>query len=110
MDRDAFRRLYERYSGHVYGRCRFLLKDEDAARDAVQDVFLKAMDHGSGFRNEAQPSTWLLRIATNHCLNILRMNQNKTRQAVAEGPSHRAAAGTLESGPCRTPPDRAAGP
>jgi RNA polymerase sigma factor (sigma-70 family) len=85
MDRDALRLLYERYSAHVYGRCRFLLKDEDAARDAVQDVFLKAMDHGSGFRNEAQPSTWLIRIATNHCLNVLRMSHNKTRQAVADG-------------------------
>src|SRR6185437_7902429 len=78
-------RLYERYSGHVYGRCRFLLKDDEAARDAVQEVFLKAMDHGSGFRHEAQPSTWLIRIATNHCLNIIRMQRNKTRQAVAEG-------------------------
>jgi RNA polymerase sigma-70 factor (ECF subfamily) len=85
MDRDAFRQLYERYGSHVYGRCRFLLKDEEAARDAVQEVFLKAMDHHDGFRNEAQPSTWLIRIATNYCLNVIRMNRNKTRQAVAEG-------------------------
>ncbi len=85
MDRDALRQLYERYAGHVYGRCRFLLKDEDAARDATQEVFLRAMDHGSAFRNEAQPSTWLIRIATNYCLNVIRMNQNKTRQAVADG-------------------------
>lgn len=85
MDRDFLRQLYERYGSHVYGRCRFLLKDEDQARDAVQDVFLKAIEHGDGFRKEAQPSTWLIRIATNHCLNVLRMQQNKTRQAVAEG-------------------------
>jgi RNA polymerase sigma-70 factor (ECF subfamily) len=85
MDRETLRQLYERYGSHVYGRCRFLLKDEDAARDAMQDVFMKVMDHGDRFRHEAQPSTWLIRIATNHCLNVLRMNQNKTRQAVAEG-------------------------
>jgi RNA polymerase sigma-70 factor (ECF subfamily) len=85
MDRDAFRQLYERYASHVYGRCRYLLKDEEAARDAVQEVFLKAMDHQAAFRNEAQPSTWLIRIATNYCLNVIRMNRNKTRQAVAEG-------------------------
>ena len=85
MDRETFRQLYERYGSHVYGRCRFLLKDEEQARDAVQEVFLKAMDHEAGFRNEAQPSTWLIRIATNYCLNIIRMNRNKTRQAVADG-------------------------
>jgi RNA polymerase sigma-70 factor (ECF subfamily) len=85
MDRDTLRQLYERYGSHVYGRCRFLLKDEEAARDAVQEVFLKALDHGDGFRNEAQPSTWLVRIATNHCLNVIRMNRNKTRQAVSDG-------------------------
>jgi RNA polymerase sigma factor (sigma-70 family) len=85
MDRETLRQLYERYGPHVYGRCRFLLKDEEQARDAVQEVFLKAMDHGSGFRNEAQPSTWLIRIATNYCLNLIRMNRNKTRQSVADG-------------------------
>lgn len=85
MERDALRQLYERHAGQVYGRCRFLLKNEDDARDAVQDVFLKAMDHGDGFRSEAQPSTWLIRIATNHCLNVIRAQRNKTRQAVAEG-------------------------
>jgi RNA polymerase sigma-70 factor (ECF subfamily) len=85
MDRDTLRQLYERYGGHVYGRCRFLLRDEDAARDAVQEVFLKAIDHGAAFRQEAQPATWLIRIATNHCLNVIRMQRNRTRQAVAEG-------------------------
>jgi RNA polymerase sigma-70 factor (ECF subfamily) len=69
----------------VYGRCRYLLKDEDDARDAVQEVFLKAMDHGAGFRKESQPSTWLIRIATNYCLNVIRMQRNKTRQSVADG-------------------------
>jgi len=85
MDRDAFRQLYERHASHVYGRCRFLLKEEEAARDAVQEVFLRALDHGDEFRHESQPSTWLVRIATNHCLNVLRMQQNKTRRGVAEG-------------------------
>lgn len=85
MDRDALRSLYERHAGHVYGRCRYLLKDEDAARDATQDVFLKALEHGEAFRGDAQASTWLIRIATNHCLNVIRLNRNKTRQAVAEG-------------------------
>lgn len=85
MDRRTLHTLYERYGAHVHGRCRYILKDEDAARDATQDVFLKVAEHGTDFRAESQWSTWLIRIATNHCLNVVRMRRNKTRVAVAEG-------------------------
>jgi RNA polymerase sigma factor (sigma-70 family) len=66
------RELYSRYGGAVYGRCRYLLKDPTAAEDAMQDVFAKALEHYDGFRAEASPLTWLMRIATHHCLNVLR--------------------------------------
>ena len=38
----------------------------------MQDVFAKAMGNLSGFRSEASPLTWLMKIATNHCLNHIR--------------------------------------
>jgi len=64
--------LYERYAHRVYARCRYVLRDEAAAEDAMQEVFMKAHKNLKNFRNEASPLTWLNRIATNHCLNILR--------------------------------------
>lgn len=64
-------RLYERYGHLVTARCRYLLKDPEAARDATQEVFVKAMRALDAFRGEAAPHTWLLRIATNHCLNVI---------------------------------------
>jgi RNA polymerase sigma-70 factor, ECF subfamily len=64
--------LYSTYGGAVFQRCRFLLKDPTAAEDAMQDVFAKAMVNEASFRGEASPMTWLLTIATNHCLNLLR--------------------------------------
>jgi RNA polymerase sigma-70 factor, ECF subfamily len=64
--------LYERYGGSVYGRCLYLLKERTRAEDAMQDVFARAMTHLKEFRSEASPLTWLLKIATNHCLNLLR--------------------------------------
>ena len=85
LDHDASRELYERYRARLYIRCRLLLKDDDAANDAVQEVFLKVLDNGAAFRRATQPAAWLARIATNHCLNVIRMNRNKTRQAVADG-------------------------
>ena len=38
----------------------------------VQEVFLRAVTHGAGFRGESSPLTWLYRISTNLCLNRLR--------------------------------------
>lgn len=66
------KQLYSTYGGAVFQRCRFLLKDPSAAEDAMQDVFARAMLNEAGFRGEASPLTWLMKIATNHCLNVLR--------------------------------------
>lgn len=64
--------LYEKHAAAVFGRCRYLLRDDDAARDAVQDVFAKALRALPEFRAAASPTTWILKIATHHCLNMLR--------------------------------------
>jgi RNA polymerase sigma-70 factor, ECF subfamily len=64
--------LYRRYGGRVYARCLYFLKDPEEARDAVQEVFIKVHNNLDGFRQEASPLTWMTRIATNHCLNVIR--------------------------------------
>jgi len=69
---DPLRELYEKYGGSVYGRCVFLLRDRSKAEDAMQEVFAKALEHYTGFRQEASPLTWLMKIATHHCLNLIR--------------------------------------
>ncbi len=66
------KQLYSTYGGAVFQRCRFLLKDPTAAEDAMQDVFAKAIVNETSFRGEASPFTWLMKISTNHCLNVLR--------------------------------------
>jgi RNA polymerase sigma-70 factor, ECF subfamily len=70
--RATLRELYSKYGGSVFGRCQYLLKDRTAAEDAMQDVFAKALTSLSEFRSDASPLTWLLKIATNHCLNVMR--------------------------------------
>jgi RNA polymerase sigma factor (sigma-70 family) len=70
--RAALRELYAKYGGSVYSRCQYLLGDETKAEDAMQDVFAKALGHWQDFRNEASPQTWLIKIATHHCLNVIR--------------------------------------
>jgi RNA polymerase sigma-70 factor (ECF subfamily) len=72
--------LYEKHAAAVYGRCRYLLKDEAEAKDALQDVFVKVLRALPEFREAASPSTWVLRIATYHCLNLLRARRAAWRE------------------------------
>lgn len=63
--------LSQRYGPMVLRRCRQLLRDEDAAMDASQDVFVRLLERRE--RLEARyPSSFLYRIATNVCLNRIR--------------------------------------
>jgi RNA polymerase sigma-70 factor (ECF subfamily) len=91
--RAALRELYTRYGGAVYARCQYLLADRTKAEDAMQDVFAKALGHWQDFRNEASPLTWLIRIATHHCLNLLRAERAPwharfRREVKARGEGH----------------------
>jgi RNA polymerase sigma-70 factor (ECF subfamily) len=67
--------LYRRHAPMVLARCRYLLGDGEAARDAAQDVFVAALRALPEFRAAASPTTWLIRIAINHCLNLRRAGQ-----------------------------------
>ncbi|MCP3057325.1 sigma-70 family RNA polymerase sigma factor [Myxococcus sp. K38C18041901] len=78
--RDFLRELYTRYGGSVMGRCRYLLKDAAKAEDAMHDVFARALSHADDFRADASPLTWLMKIATHHCLNQLRSERAGWRQ------------------------------
>lgn len=55
----------------VLRRCRTLLRDDQAARDAMHDVFVSVLGHADRLDDQA-PSSLLFRIATNVCLNKLR--------------------------------------
>lgn len=73
MDVEA---LYERYGPMVLRRCRRLLRDEERALDAMQEVFVLLLRNEARL-NEAAPSSLLMRMATNHCLNELRSRSRK---------------------------------
>jgi RNA polymerase sigma-70 factor (ECF subfamily) len=68
IDIEAF---YTRYGPMVLRRCRKLLGDEQAAHDAMQEVFLKVLAFRERLTGD-YPSALLFRIATNICLNRLR--------------------------------------
>ena len=61
-----------RHHAPIEGLCASLLGDPVRAEDAAQEVFLKAYRSLPGFRLDSTFSTWLYRIASNHCLDLLR--------------------------------------
>lgn len=63
--------LYIKYGPMVLRRCRYLLKNEEKALDAMQDVFVNLLSNCDKIDN-TYPSSLLYRIATNVSLNILR--------------------------------------
>ncbi|WP_255566882.1 RNA polymerase sigma factor [Oceanispirochaeta sp. M1] len=69
--------LYTKYGPMVLRRCRSLLKDEDSALDAMQDVFVKVINKQDSLK-EKYPSSLLYTIATNHCLNLIRREKKMT--------------------------------
>jgi RNA polymerase sigma-70 factor (ECF subfamily) len=85
--------LYRRHAGAVLGRCRYLLRDGEAARDAAQDVFVRALRALPELQTASSPTVWLQRIATNHCLNLLRASRASWRDEVARLAEGRAAPG-----------------
>jgi RNA polymerase sigma factor (sigma-70 family) len=67
-----FSMLYRKYSGKVYGKCISILKHEDEARDAVQDIFVKIMLNLGNFGEKSQFSTWIYSITYNFCIDVIR--------------------------------------
>jgi RNA polymerase sigma-70 factor (ECF subfamily) len=64
--------LYERFGPAISRRCRRLLRDEVAADDATQEVFLRLVRHGGALSTRSDLLPWLYRVASNHCYNVLR--------------------------------------
>jgi RNA polymerase sigma-70 factor (ECF subfamily) len=62
---------YTRYGPMVLRRCRQLLRDEEKALDAMQEVFTKLMVSQKRLKG-IYPSSLLFRISTNVCLNMIR--------------------------------------
>jgi RNA polymerase sigma-70 factor (ECF subfamily) len=70
---DAFEPLVKKFAGRIERLVRGILGDRRLeAEDAVQDVFIKAYTALPKFRGDAKFSTWLYRIAVNHCRDIIR--------------------------------------
>ncbi|HYM93826.1 MAG TPA: sigma-70 family RNA polymerase sigma factor [Chitinophagaceae bacterium] len=68
--------LLQRYTLLLLGVCMKYLKNEDEAKDSVQQIFLKVITELHKYKVEYFKS-WIFMVAKNHCLMILRDRQGK---------------------------------
>lgn len=75
--------LLQRYTMLLFGVCMKYLKNEDDAKDSVQQVFLKAIAELHKYKVDYFKS-WIYMVAKNHCLMKLRDKQGKTAAILNE--------------------------
>lgn len=75
--------LLQRYTLLLLGVCMKYLKDENEAKDAVQQVFLKVIQEVHKYKIDYFKS-WLYMVAKNHCLTVLRDKKGRTHEVLTD--------------------------
>jgi RNA polymerase sigma-70 factor, ECF subfamily len=70
------RAVYERYASLVHARCRSILRSQDDAWDATQEVFMKLLNALPSIEKKESIYSWLLSTSTNHCFSLLRRRKS----------------------------------
>jgi RNA polymerase sigma-70 factor (ECF subfamily) len=76
-DHDAFAVLLHASIGRLEAVARLVLRDEDLARDAVQDAFIRAWRDLPGLREPDRFDAWMHRLTVNACRDVARRRRRR---------------------------------
>ncbi len=96
-DHGAFEVLVVRYQGRALRLAQRVLKDDEKARDAVQEAFLKVYRSLDRFEGRSSFYTWLYRLVLNLCLDMRRRDRSDREVEWTEERAHPA--DPAEAGP-----------
>lgn len=98
QDDGEFEARYRTHRSSVVGLCRRLLGSAEQAEDAAHEVFVRAHMHRRDYDPARSFSSWVLSIATHHCVDLLRRRSSEAKLFGAED-VERAAIATGGPGP-----------
>lgn len=81
---DAFETLVRTHSGRMLSVCRRILRNDEEAKDAVQEAFISAFRAIQSFEGTSRLGTWLHRIAVNASLMRLRSKKRRPEESIEE--------------------------
>jgi RNA polymerase sigma-70 factor (ECF subfamily) len=99
----TFDELMAAHEDRVFGICLRMLRDRNAALDAVQETFITVFRKADRFKAEAAFSTWLYRVTVNTCYDQIRKAKQGSAQPLPQGldPPDLAAGDAYESADLR---------
>jgi RNA polymerase sigma-70 factor (ECF subfamily) len=93
----AFNRLVLKWENKVYNLALRMLQHPEEAAEATQEIFLSAYKSIRRFRRDARFSTWLYRIALNHCISRARRRPQGANLSLDDGSQGAAQADRLRA-------------
>ncbi len=75
-DYDSLKFLYDELNQAVYTLSYIILKDRYLAEDVSQEVFIKIMANASSYKKGTSPKAWILQIARNASIDVLRKKRD----------------------------------
>jgi len=70
--------IYDNYSAALFGICRKMLRSREDAEEVFQEVMIKIWKAGKSFDpNKARLYTWMVNIARNSCIDLMRKNNRR---------------------------------
>jgi len=89
QDKEAFAKLYDLFSGSLYGIAFKIVRSEEAAQDVLQDSFVKIWKNIQKY-DEKQGTifTWMLNITRNTGIDYLRKNKHQSNIEIQNAHHH----------------------
>jgi RNA polymerase sigma factor (sigma-70 family) len=79
----CFRLLHDRYAAKIYSKAITMLRNEDEAEDATQEIFTKVFLNLGKFQGQSKFSTWVYSVTYNYCIDKIR-KEKRSRALFAD--------------------------
>lgn len=78
-DTEQFRSLIVHYQRRMHLYCYHMLRSQEDAEDAVQEIFIRCYQQMDKYTNRVSFTAWLYKLAYHHCLNVLKKRTGQHR-------------------------------